>query len=66
MGIPRMLWMLIVLFYVMYLMFFFFDIKAARVKHFPKWVWFIICVISVPLGGIIYFIFGKDGKYYDE
>jgi hypothetical protein len=34
-------------------------IRAEKVKHLPKWKWAIICVISVPLGGIIYLVYGK-------
>ncbi|MCO7180062.1 PLDc N-terminal domain-containing protein [Lactococcus formosensis] len=36
--------------------------KSADVKHLPRWAWALICVISVPLGGILYFILGRD-KY---
>lgn len=35
-------------------------VRAEKVKHLPKWVWAIICVISVPLGGILYLVFGKS------
>lgn len=42
----------------------FFCIKsillANKTRFFPKWVWGIICIISIPLGGILYLIFGKD------
>jgi Phospholipase_D-nuclease N-terminal len=30
-----------------------------RVKYLPRWLWAIICLISVPLGGIIYLIVGR-------
>lgn len=36
--------------------------KSADVKHLPRGAWALICVISVPLGGILYFILGRD-KY---
>jgi hypothetical protein len=29
------------------------------VRYFPKSVWAVLCVISVPLGGILYFMFGR-------
>jgi hypothetical protein len=36
------------------------DLKRAdRVRFLPKWVWAIICVISIPLGGIVYLLFGR-------
>lgn len=34
--------------------------RAEAVRWLPKWVWALICVISVPLGGIIYLVFGKS------
>ncbi|MFE3059850.1 PLDc N-terminal domain-containing protein [Nocardia sp. NPDC059239] len=38
-----------------------YDLSRARVKYLPKWAWAIICLISIPLGGIIYLIVGRDG-----
>lgn len=36
------------------------DLKRAdRVRFLPKWAWVIICVISIPLGGIVYLLFGR-------
>jgi hypothetical protein len=35
-------------------------VRAERVRHLPKWLWAIICVVSVPLGGVIYLVFGKE------
>ena len=32
------------------------------VRYLPRWVWAIICVISVPLGGIIYLASGGGGE----
>jgi hypothetical protein len=34
-------------------------IRAERVRYLPKWAWALICFISIPLGGIIYLIFGR-------
>lgn len=34
--------------------------KNEHVKHLPRWVWALICIISIPLGGILYFIIGRD------
>lgn len=35
-------------------------VRAARVRYLPKWVWALVCVLSVPLGGIIYLVLGRD------
>jgi Phospholipase_D-nuclease N-terminal len=36
--------------------------RASSVKHLPKWAWAVICLISEPLGGILYLIFGRDRR----
>jgi hypothetical protein len=36
------------------------DIARHSVKYLPKWLWAIICVVSIPLGGIVYLILGRD------
>lgn len=36
------------------------DLARSEVRYLPKWAWTIICVISVPLGGVIYLLFGRE------
>jgi hypothetical protein len=36
------------------------DIARHDVKYIPRWVWALICCLSVPLGGIIYLLVGRD------
>ncbi len=36
------------------------DIARHDVRHLPKWVWALICLLSVPLGGIVYLLVGRD------
>jgi ABC-type tungstate transport system substrate-binding protein len=35
-------------------------VRADTVRHLPRWAWIVISVISVPLGGIVYLLFGRD------
>jgi len=35
-------------------------VRSQKVQHLPKWLWALICVISPPLGGIIYLAYGKN------
>jgi flagellar biosynthesis protein FliQ len=35
-------------------------IRSQNVRYLPRWVWAIICLISMPWGGIAYLIFGKE------
>ena len=42
--------------------------KSEATSDLPKWAWIIICLISTPLGGIFYLLFGnaKTGNnHYD-
>ncbi len=34
--------------------------RAESVRYLPRWLWAIICIISIPLGGIIYLAIGKE------
>ncbi len=36
------------------------DIARHPVKHLPKWVWAIICFVSIPIGAVVYLIVGRD------
>ncbi len=33
--------------------------RAGEVRYLPKWAWALICVVSVPLGGIVYLSLGR-------
>ena len=35
------------------------DIARNPVQHLPKWAWALICLVSVPLGGIVYLLLGR-------
>lgn len=43
-----------------------YDISRTRVKYLPKWVWAVVCLISIPLGGIIYLVVGRDTGFVRE
>ncbi len=32
---------------------------TGSIRYLPRWVWAIICFISIPLGGIIYLVVGR-------
>jgi hypothetical protein len=36
--------------------------RAEEVRYLPRWLWMIVCLLSVPLGGILYLVFGRGGK----
>jgi hypothetical protein len=33
--------------------------RAREVRYLPKWAWAVICVVSIPLGGIVYLVLGR-------
>lgn len=35
-------------------------VRSEHVQHLPKWAWVIIAVISIPVGGIVYLLLGRD------
>jgi len=37
-----------------------FDLSRSRVRLMPRWVWALICVFSVPVGGIVYLLVGRE------
>ncbi len=36
------------------------DISRSEVRHLPKWLWRLIVVLSIPLGGIVYLLIGRE------
>ena len=35
--------------------------RADRVRYLPKWGWAVVCLVTIPWGGIIYLIVGRTG-----
>jgi Phospholipase_D-nuclease N-terminal len=36
-------------------------VRVDRVRYLPKWGWALVCLLSIPWGGIIYLIVGRTG-----
>jgi hypothetical protein len=36
-------------------------VRAAEVRYLPKWLWALICLAQMPLGGIMYLTIGRIG-----
>ena len=39
-----------------------FDLYRSEVRYLPKWAWALICVASVPVGGIVYLTVGREHR----
>jgi hypothetical protein len=35
------------------------DLSRTQVRYLPKWAWALICIASIPVGGIIYLLVGR-------
>jgi hypothetical protein len=33
--------------------------RAERVRFLPRWAWVVLCLIQIPLGGILYLLVGR-------
>lgn len=36
-----------------------FDLSRNEARYLPKWAWALICVFSIPIGGIVYLLVGR-------
>ena len=36
-----------------------FDLSRSEVRYLPKWAWAVLCVVSIPVGGIVYLLAGR-------
>jgi hypothetical protein len=39
-----------------------FDLSRSDVRYLPKWVWAIVCIASIPFGGIVYLLIGRQRR----
>jgi hypothetical protein len=39
-----------------------YDLSHTEVRYLPKWVWALLCVVSVPIGGIAYLLLGRNHR----
>jgi predicted ABC-type exoprotein transport system permease subunit len=37
-------------------------LRAERTKHLPKWAWLVICLVSIPMGGVLYLLLGRVSR----
>jgi Phospholipase_D-nuclease N-terminal len=43
-----------------------FDLSRNEVRHLPKWLWAVVVIISIPVGGIVYLLVGKQQESVDD
>ena len=47
---------------VAYVAYCLYDLRRSSVRYLPKWAWAVICVFSIPIGGILYLTVGKEHR----
>jgi uncharacterized membrane protein len=38
-------------------------VRSPSVRYLPKWAWILISCISIPVGGIVYLLVGRQRDY---
>ena len=61
-GVPAAALAPLVLLAVGFVGFCLYDLSRAHVRYLPKWAWALICVLSVPAGGIVYLLVGREHR----
>ncbi|HSF86163.1 MAG TPA: PLDc N-terminal domain-containing protein [Acidimicrobiia bacterium] len=36
------------------------DILRSEVRYLPRWGWIVVTLLSIPLGGIVYLLMGRE------
>lgn len=39
-----------------------YDLSRGPVRYLPKWAWALICLVSIPIGGVVYLLVGRDRR----
>lgn len=39
-----------------------YDLSRSEVRYLPTWAWALICIVSVPFGGIAYLLVGRQER----
>ena len=38
------------------------DIVRSDVRYLPKWAWILISAVSIPVGGLVYLLIGRQPR----
>jgi hypothetical protein len=61
-GFPVLAMVPVVLLAIGFVAYCLYDLSRTPVRHLPKWAWALICLLSVPLGGIVYLLIGREPR----
>jgi Phospholipase_D-nuclease N-terminal len=60
--IPTAAWLPFIVLAVAFVAYCLYDLSRTNVRYLPKWAWAVICFLSIPVGGIIYLLIGREPK----
>lgn len=61
MSTPVAAWIPVIVVAVAFEVFCLVDLARARdARYLPRWAWALICLVSIPLGGVIYLVAGRS------
>ena len=61
-SVPAAAWLPLAVLAVAFVGYCLFDVSRSEVRYLPKWVWVVVCLLSVPLGGIVYLLVGREHR----
>lgn len=61
-GVPVAALVPLVVLAVAFLGYCLFDLYRSSVRYLPKWAWALVCVASIPVGGIVYLVLGREHR----
>jgi hypothetical protein len=59
-SVPAAAWLPVAAALVAFVAYCLYDLAHARVRYLPKAAWALICVLSIPVGGIVYLLLGRE------
>jgi hypothetical protein len=60
--VPAAAWLPLAVLAVVFVGYCLFDVFRSEVRYLPKWAWVLVCLLSVPMGGIVYLMVGRDHR----
>jgi hypothetical protein len=61
-GVPVAALAPVILLVVAFVAYCLWDLSRSTVRYLPKWVWALICLASIPVGGIVYLLVGREPR----
>jgi hypothetical protein len=61
-SVPAAAWLPLAVLAVAFVGYCVFDVYRSKVRYLPRWAWVVVCLLSVPMGGIVYLLVGRDHR----